>query len=167
MRKPYVDKVVVDIGVGSAGEKMESALKLLERLTERKPVQTYSKHKIPAWGLRKGLPIGAKVTLRGGDAVEFLKRAFKAIDNTLKEKNFDELGNLSFGVEQYLFFDNIKYDPDIGTMGLQVSTTIERSGFRIKRRKVRRSKVGKHHRILKAEAIEFIKSEFGVEIENG
>jgi len=167
MRKPYVEKVVLDIGVGSAGEKMESALTLLERLTGKKPVQTYSKHKIPAWGLRKGLPIGAKVTMRGDDGAEFLKRAIKAVDNTLRDRSFDDLGNLSFGVEQYIFFDNIKYDPQIGTMGLQVSATIERPGFRIKRRKIQRKKVGKHHRILKDEAMEFVKKEFGVEIENG
>ncbi|MBN2517975.1 MAG: 50S ribosomal protein L5 [Candidatus Altiarchaeota archaeon] len=167
MRKPRVDKVSVDIGVGSAGDKMDSALALLERLTGKKPVQTYSKHRIPGWGLRKGLPIGAKVTLRKNGSTEFLKRALKAIDNSLMDRNFDDLGNLSFGVEQYIFFDNIRYDPKIGTMGLQVSATIERPGFRTKRRKIQRKKVGIHHRVLKDEAMAFIEKEFGVTIENG
>lgn len=166
MKKPHVAKVVANIGVGSGGEAMEPAMRLLEKLTGKKPVQTYSKHKIPAWGLRMGLPIGAKVTLRGEDAREFLKRSLEAVDKTLKEKSFDAVGNLSFGIEQYVFYEGVKYDPDIGTMGLQVSATLERPGFRIKRRKIRKSKVGRKHAIPKEEAIAFIKSEFGVTIES-
>ncbi len=166
MRRPYVAKVVVNIGVGSDGEKMAPAMKLLEKLTGRKPVQTYSKHRIPAWGLRKGLPIGTKVTLRGKEAHDFLDRSLSAVDRTLKSKNFDESGNLSFGIEQYVFYDGVKYDPSIGTMGLQVSAAIERRGFRVKRRKIRASRLGKNHQISKDEAMNFIKQEFNVNIEN-
>lgn len=167
MKKPSVVKLVVNIGVGSGGENMVPAMKLLEKLTGKKPVQTYSKHKIPSWGLRLGLPIGTKVTLRGKEAHEFLKRSIAAVENVLKEKNFDENGNLSFGIEQYVFFDNTKYDPEIGTMGLQVSATIERPGFRIKRRKIKSAKVGLNHRITKDEAIAYVNKEFDVTIENG
>jgi large subunit ribosomal protein L5 len=166
MKKPKVDKVVVNIGVGSGGDLMEPAMKLIEKLTGKKPVQTYSKHKIPAWGLRLGLPIGTKVTLRGKDARDFLARSFSAVENVINEKNFDDVGNLSFGIEQYVFYDGVKYDPGIGTMGLQVSITLERPGFRIKRRKVRKTKIGKSHLILKDEAMAFIAKEFGVTIEN-
>jgi large subunit ribosomal protein L5 len=167
MRGPLIEKVVVNIGIGSEGEKMEPAMKLLQKLTEKKPVQTYSRHKIPAWGLRQGLPIGTKVTLRGQDARDFLRRSLEAVDNTLTDKNFDDLGNLSFGIVQYVFYDGVKYDPSIGTMGLQVSATIERPGFRVKRRKMHKSKVGAHHLVPRGEAIAFITKEFGVKIENG
>lgn len=167
MTKPKIDKVVVNIGVGSGGEKMEPAIKLITKLTGKKPVQTYSKHKIPAWGLREGLPIGAKATLRGKEAKDFLIRSFGAVEKTLKDNNFDDLGNLSFGVEQYVFYDNMKYDPDIGTMGLQVTATIERPGCRVKRRKIFPAKVGKKHRLTKEESIAFIEKEFGVKVENG
>ncbi len=166
MREPYISKVVANIGVGSSGDLLESAMKLLEKLSGRKPVKTYSRHKIPAWGLRLGLPIGAKVTLRGRDAHNFLERSLNAVDKTLKECNFDDAGNLSFGIEQYVFYDNIKYDPEIGTMGLQISVTIERPGFRIKKRKIKKSKVGRSHRVSRADAMDFIKREFGVTIEN-
>ncbi len=166
MRKPHVSKVVANMGVGSGGEGMEPALKLLEKLTGRKPVKTYSKHKIPAWGLRQGLPIGAKVTLRGKEARDFLERSLAASENTLKESNFDDAGNLSFGIEQYVFYQNMKYDPSIGTMGLQVSVTLERPGFRIKKRKIRKSGIGKAHMITKEDAISFIKEEFKATVEN-
>jgi len=166
MKKPKIDKVVLNIGVGSGGDQMQPAMQLIEKLTGKKPVQTYSKHKIPAWGLRLGLPIGTKVTLRGKDAHDFLKRSLSAVENELKEKSFDNVGNLSFGIEQYVFYDNMKYDPGIGTMGLQISVTLERPGFRIKRRKVKTAKIGKKHLISKEEAIAFIVKEFNVTIEN-
>jgi len=165
MRKPFVAKVVANIGVGSGGEEMNPAMKLLEKLTGKKPVQTYSKHKIPAWGLREGLPIGTKVTLRGKEAHDFLKRSLVAVEGVLKERNFDDVGNLSFGIEQYVFYEDQKYDPDIGTMGLQVSVTLQRPGFRVKTRKNKRSKIGKKHLIPKDEAITFIKEEFKATIE--
>lgn len=167
MRKPYIEKLVVNVGIGAKGENMEPAMKLLEKLTGKKPVQTYAKKKIPAWGLRVGLPIGAKVTLRGDDAHKFLVRSLDAVDKTIKERNFDQAGNLSFGIEQYVFFDNMKYDPAIGTMGLQVSVTLARPGFRVKMRKIRCAEIGKKHLIQKGEAMAFIKKEFGTTIESG
>jgi len=166
MLRPMVSKVVLNIGVGQPGERLDAAMALLKKLTDKKPVQTYSKHKIPAWGLRKGLPIGTKVTLRGQDAKAFLGRALNAVDKVISEKCFDDKGNLTFGIEQYVFFDGIKYDPQIGTMGLQLSATIERPGFRIKRRKIKKSKVGSNHELTKQEAMDFITAEFGVKIEN-
>jgi large subunit ribosomal protein L5 len=167
MRRPYIEKVVANIGVGSSGERLEPAKKLLEKLTGKKPVSTYSKCKIPAWGLRLGLPIGTKVTLRGKEAREFLARSIDAVDGVLKEDNFDKNGNLSFGIEQYVFYSGVKYDPDIGTMGLQVSATIERPGYRVKRRKLQKVAIGRKHLLGKEETIAFIKKEFGVTVESG
>jgi large subunit ribosomal protein L5 len=167
MRKPYIEKVVANIGVGSGGERLEPAKKLLVKLTNKKPVSTYSKHKIPAWGLRLGLPIGTKVTLRGKEANDFLKRSMAANDNILKDSNFDKNGNLTFGIEQYVFYDGVKYDPDIGTMGLQVTATIERPGYRVKRRRLKKAPVGRKHLLGKEETIAFIKKDFGVKVESG
>ncbi len=167
MKKPYVAKVVANVGVGSTGEKMEPAKKLLEKLTGKKHVPTYSKKKIPAWGLREGLPIGTKATLRGKDARDFLVRSLGAVEKVMKERNFDELGNVTFGIEQYVFYDTVKYDPSIGTMGLQVSATIERPGYRVKRRKLKKAAVGKSHLLTKDETIAFMKKEFGVKVESG
>lgn len=165
MRRPRIEKVVVNIGVGTGGDKMEPAMKLLEKLTGKKPVQTYARQKIPTWGLRLGLPIGTKVTLRGKDAHDFLVRSLDAVDKVLNDSCFDDMGNLSFGIEQYVFYSGVKYDPAIGTMGLQMSATIERPGYRVKRRKIKKSQVGKKHQMTKEEAIAFITKEFGAKVE--
>ncbi|RLI92118.1 MAG: 50S ribosomal protein L5, partial [Candidatus Altiarchaeales archaeon] len=73
MQVPRIEKVVVNIGCGESGEKLRRAEKLLQKLVNKKPVRTISRHKIPSWGIKKREPIGCKVTLRGKDAEEFLK----------------------------------------------------------------------------------------------
>ena len=65
MREISVKKVVVNIGVGEAGEKLLKATKVLELVTRQKPAQTLSKRAIRDWGIRRGMPLGARVTLRG------------------------------------------------------------------------------------------------------
>ena len=162
MREIRIEKVTINIGCGEGGEKLERALKLLEKLTGRKPVITKT-HKRTTFGMAKNRPIGAKVTLRKNDAYEFLKRAFKAIDNKLPSSCFDELGNFSFGIKEYIDIPGIKFDPEIGILGMDVCITLERPGYRVKRKKLK-SKIGKNHVIKKEEAMEWVKNKFGVEI---
>jgi len=165
MQKPRIDKVVLNIGVGSSGEELGRAEKLLRKLTNRTPIRTTSKHKIPAWNIRKREPIGCKVTLRGKDAVEILKRGLYAKDNRLGANNFDDAGNVAFGVQEYIDIKDIKYDPEIGIYGLNFNVTLERPGYRVKRRRLAKAKVPKKHNVKKEEAIGFMKENFGVEIE--
>lgn len=165
MQKPMIEKVVVNIGVGESGEKLVKAEKLLERLTGRKPVRTISKHKIPGWGLRKGEPIGCKVTFRGKAAEDILKKSFEAVDNTLRPKMFDKYGNFGLGVGEYIDFPGMKYDPDIGIFGFNVTVTMVRPGFRVQKRKSKTAKVPQKNRLTREESIEFIKEKFGVKIE--
>ena len=162
MREILIDKVTVNIGVGAPGEALDNAEKLLQKLTNKKPVKTKAKKRNPTWGLRKGLPIGVKVTLRGKDAEDFLKRALAAIRNNLSEKNFDNTGNFAFGIKSYIDLPNAKYDPNIGMYGMDVTVTLKRRGYRIKRRKIMPRKVGSHHMIKKEEAVKFIKERFNL-----
>lgn len=164
MQKPRIEKTVVNIGVGESGERLGKAEKLLEKLTERKPVRTISTRKIPAWNLRKGEPIGCKVTLRGKLAEDFLVKSFLAVENRITDSSFDEQGNLAFGIKEYIDFPGIKYDPDIGIFGFNVCATIKRAGFRVSRRKAK-SRIPKKSAITKEESIQFIKEKFGVEVE--
>jgi len=163
MQNPRIEKVTVNIGVGESGEKLIKAENLLKRLTGRKPVRTISRHKIPTWGLKKGDPIGCKVTLRGNDALEFLRRGFSAKDNQLKASSFDEFGNFSFGIHEYIDLPGIKYDPDIGIFGMDIAVTMERPGYRIKKRRLRKRKIPTRNLITKEESMEFIKEKFNVE----
>ncbi|RLG69671.1 MAG: 50S ribosomal protein L5 [Candidatus Iainarchaeum archaeon] len=164
MREIRIEKVVVNIGVGEGGEELDKAKKILKLVTKAKPVETICKVKNPTWGIRPGLPIGAKVTLRKEKAKEFLKRAFAAIGNKLSAKQFDKEGNFSFGIKEYIDFPDVKYDPMLGIKGMDICVTLERPGYRIKKRKIQRKKVGKKHKVTKEDAIEFVKNSFGVEI---
>lgn len=164
MQVPRIDKVVVNIGAGESGEKLGKAEKLMGILTERKPIRTVSKHRIPSWGLKKGDPIGCKVTLRGKEAEELLRRGFSAKDNQISESNFDKHGNFSFGIHEYIDIPGIKYDPDIGIFGMDITVTIGRPGYRIKRRRLKKKKIPTRNLITKEESIEFIRKKFGITI---
>jgi large subunit ribosomal protein L5 len=165
MQKPRIEKVVVNIGVGKSGEELGRAEKLLKKLTSRTPIRTVSKHKIPAWNLRKGEPIGCKVTLRGKEADEIIKRGLYAKDNRLSPNNFDKSGNVAFGVHEYIDIKDIKYDPEIGIYGMNFNVTLEKRGYRVKRRRLGKSKIPERHNVKKEEAMDFMKENFGVEIE--
>jgi large subunit ribosomal protein L5 len=78
-----VVKVVVNAGVGESGDPRSKAVKVLQMITHQKPVATRSKATNRDFGIREGQEIGAKVTLRGGVATEFLVRAFHARDRQL------------------------------------------------------------------------------------
>jgi large subunit ribosomal protein L5 len=164
MREPMLGKVVVNIGVGEAGEKVSRASSLLESLTGQTPVRTAAKRTNRDFNVRKGEMIGCKVTLRNGKAREFLSKAFESVDSSVQSRWFDEEGNFSFGIEEHINLPGVRYDPKIGIYGMDVSVTIERKGYRIKRRKVRKKKIPRHHRISKAEAMDFIKNEFDVRV---
>lgn len=164
MREIRIEKVVLNIGVGEPGEKLEKAKALLERITGKKAVKTFAKKRIPEFGVRPGLPIGVKVTLRKDDALKLLPSLLKAVDNTMKKEWFDDEGNITFGIEEYIHIPNVSYDPSLGVVGLSVTIKLERPGFRVKRRRYRRSKIGKKHKIKKEEAIEFMKQKFGVKV---
>ena len=162
MREILIDKVTVNMGIGSPGDSLDNAKELLERLTGKKVIETKAKRREPVFKLRKGLPIGTKVTLRKKDAEEFVKKALAARKNILKKTNFDRSGNFAFGVHEYIDFPGAKYDPSIGMFGFDVCVTLKRRGKRIERRKLRKSKIGASHKITKDEAVEFAKTKFDV-----
>jgi large subunit ribosomal protein L5 len=165
MENPRIDKVTVNIGVGESGERLGKAEKLVAKLTNKKPVRTVSKHKIPTWNIRKGEPIGCKVTLRGKDAVEILKRTLYAKNNTLKPGNFDTTGNVAFGIQEYIDIQGLKYDPEIGIFGMNVNINLKRPGYRIHERARKKVKVPNYARVSRDQAIEFMKNNFGVKLE--
>jgi large subunit ribosomal protein L5 len=162
MRKIRIEKVTLNIGVGESGEKLERARKLLESLTGRKVMETKTK-KRSTFGVAKGRPIGAMVTLRGNEAIEFLKKILESKDRKISERCFDRNGNFSIGVHEHIDIPGIRYDPKIGIFGMDVCVTLERPGFRIKKRKISRP-VGRTHRISKEESMAFIKEKFGIEV---
>lgn len=164
MKEVRIEKITLNIGAGREQNKLDKGIKLIKKITGVEPVKTITKKRIPNWGLRPGLPIGCKVTLRKQKAKKILKKLIEAKENKLTRKQFDENGNLSFGIHEYIDIPEVEYDPEIGTLGLEVCVTMEKPGYRVKRRKIRKSKIPKKHKVTKEEAIEFIKQNFQVEV---
>lgn len=158
-----LEKVTLNVGCGDDKEKIERGQKLLQFLTGRKPVVTLSK-KRSTFGVAKGKPLGTMVTIRNRPAVDFLKRAFYATDNKIRGSQIDSSGNFSFGIKEYIDIQGIKYSHDVGLMGLDISVTLEKPGYRVKRRKVKRSIIGKGKKIAKQEVVDWLRSSFGVEV---
>ena len=162
MREPVLEKVVVHMGVGQGGEPLADAEEIIEEITGQQSVRTTAKRTVGEFGIRKGDPIGVKVTLRGDDAHEFLETALGLVD--VAARQFDDTGNLSFGVEDHTDFPSQDYNPNIGIYGLDVTTTIVRPGYRVaKRDKVTRS-IPSNHRMTAEDAIAFLETNFELEV---
>ncbi len=165
MRMIKIEKITLNIGTGMPGEKLEKALKLLQKISQSKPVSTKTKKRIPTWGVRPGLEIGAKVTIRGKKAEEILSRLLKSRSDILASSKFDNAGNLAFGIPEYIEIPGVEYDSSIGIIGLEVAVTLMRPGFRIRHRSRKRLSIPKSHAITKEEAISFMKEKFNVKVE--
>ena len=167
MREITIDKVVVNIGVGQAGDRLNKAVKVIEMLTGHKPVLTTSKKTVREFNLRKGLTIGAKVTLRKADAEKFLKEALYAREYKFPHYSVDKQGNASFGVSESTAFNGMKYDPEIGIFGMDVAVVLKRKGgFRNSKRNIRKQNLSSKLFITKEETLKFLKEKFEVEVIN-
>ncbi|HEY9387935.1 MAG TPA: 50S ribosomal protein L5 [Nitrososphaeraceae archaeon] len=163
MKNIGIGKTIVNIGVGKSGEAVEKAKTALSELTGQQPKVCAAKKTVRDFGIHKGEPIGAMVTLRRDKAIDFLKRVISAKGNVIKASSFDNFGNLSIGIHEHIDIPGTKYDPDIGIFGMDVCVAFSRPGYRISRKR-NKSSIGKNHRITKEDAISFLKEHFEVEI---
>jgi len=164
MQEPRLDKVTLNVGAGAARERLQSAKDLLERITGHKAVLTKAKDRNPTWKLRKGDTVGVKVTLRGKDAAEVLKKSLEAVDYSVPAKSFDRAGNVAFGVREYIDFPGMKYDPKIGMMGFDVCVSLAKPGARIARRRIARRSVPPKQRVRPEEARAFMEKNFKAQV---
>jgi large subunit ribosomal protein L5 len=161
-RAVRVIKVVVNAGVGESGEPRTKAEKVLQMVTHQKPVATRSHSTNRDFGIRQGQEIGAKVTLRGGVARDFLKRAFEARDNQFDVDSIDRNGNFSFGIADYTDFSGLKYDPAIGIHGMDIAVEMGRAGHRIRDRRLQSRPLPKVLRSTREETRDFLVTTMGV-----
>ena len=103
-------------------------------LTGKKVIKTKTR-KRTTFGTPKDREIGVKITLRKKEGLNVLIRLLKAVDNKIKSSSFGD-GNFSFGIEEFIDIPDAKYDPNIGIFGMDVCITLERLGYRVKRRKL-------------------------------
>ena len=129
MQIPRIDKIVVNCGCGEARDNskvLESVVNDLAAITGQKPVITKAKKSVANFKLREGMPIGAKVTLRGDRMWEFLDRLFNVALPRVRDfrginpNAFDGRGNYALGLKEQLIFPEIEYDKIDKIRGLDV-----------------------------------------------
>lgn len=164
MRALHISKLTLNFGAGKNPQLLERGMLLLEKVAGKPPVQTVTQKRIPNWNLRPGLPIGGKITLRGKQAQELLATVLTAKHDGLSARNFDNNGNVAFGVPEYIEISGMKYDPDIGMLGFEVAVTIERPGYRIKKRRLFPKKIPASHQVTKEDSIAFMTENYGITV---
>ncbi len=165
MKKISLDKIVLNMGVGKSGDAIEIAKTALNQISGKKSCARNARETQRDWGIRKGEPIGVSVTVRGEDAKALLKRLLEAKGDTVKGKSFDNFGNYSFGINEHIDIPGVKYEPQIGILGLGISIALSRPGYGIRKRSKHKASVGKSHVITSQEAKDYLVKEFGVTIE--
>jgi large subunit ribosomal protein L5 len=130
MEVPRLSKIVINMGVGRATQQrslIEGALRDLEVIAGQKPVVTKARKSIASFKLREGQEIGAKVTLRGDRAWEFLDRLLSMAIPRIRDfrglspRSFDGHGNYTFGVTEQLIFPEVDYDRIDTTRGMDIT----------------------------------------------
>lgn len=161
MREVRIEKITLNVGCGTKTS-LDNASTVLRNFSGGKVVLTKTK-KRTTFNVPKNKAIGCKITLRK-NTHSVLKRLFEAKENKLKATSFDNTGNFSFGIKEYIDVPAMQYDPKLGAIGFDVCVTLERPGYRVKR-KMLSSRVGKNHKITKEDAIDFVSKKFNVSVE--
>lgn len=129
MQVPRIEKVVLNMGVGEAAANskvLDGAVNDLETISGQRPVITRAKKSIAGFKIREGMPIGAKVTLRGERMYHFLDKLFNVALPRVRDfrgvsnKAFDGRGNFTLGIKEQLIFPEIEYDKIDKVRGLDV-----------------------------------------------
>jgi large subunit ribosomal protein L5 len=132
MQVPRIAKITVNMGVGEAAadkKVMDAAVADLIKITGQKPLVTKSRKAIASFKIRAGLPIGAKVTLRGRRMYEFLDRLINIAMPRIRDfrgvspRSFDGQGNYSLGVKEQIIFPEIQYDQIDQVRGMDITIT--------------------------------------------
>ena len=132
MEVPRLNTISINMGVGDAKvspKALESAIQELTLISGQKPITTLSRKDISNFKIRKGFPVGCKVTIRGSRMYEFLERLITvALPRTrdfrgLSFKSFDRRGNYNFGVTEQIIFTEINYDKIDSVRGMDINIT--------------------------------------------
>jgi large subunit ribosomal protein L5 len=160
MRTIKIERIVLNIG--GVEDKLNKGFILLQKISGKKPVKVKAKKRIPTWGVRPGLEVGVKVTLRDKKAEEMLKILLGGISNTLKEKQIQK-NFVSFGIKEYIEIPGVEYIREVGIMGFEVTIVFSRPSKRIGLKKAKRG-IAKRQEILPEEIIKFMEDKFETKI---
>ena len=132
MEIPKLEKVTINMGLGEAKENakiMESAVEEISLITGQRPVVTKARKSIANFKVRQGMPVGAKVTLRGDNMYEFIDKLFNIALPRVRDfkgvskNSFDGRGNYSMGIKEQLIFSEINYDKVDTIKGMNIVFT--------------------------------------------
>lgn len=165
---------MINLCTGESGDKLTKAAKVLQDLTDQKPVESRARYTVRTFSIKRNEKIAVHVTVRGEKALELLRRGLKVKEFELRRKNFSDngkfaaqalvsicflspriliiiLGNFGFGIDEHIDL-GIRYDNTTGIFGMDFYVVLGRPGNRVSRRRSRTSTIGKFQRVTKAEA---------------
>ncbi len=157
MRKIRIEKVL--LSCGAIEKDLEKARKLLEMISGMKAQIIASTKRIPNFGVRPGLEVGTRVTLRGEKALQLLKRCLESIGNLIRESQVST-NHFSFGIREYIEIPGLEYQRDIGIRGLNITVVFTRPGTRVKLKKIKTGNLPPKQYISQKEIIKYMEENF-------
>mmetsp|Transcript_21991 Transcript_21991/g.36845 ORF Transcript_21991/g.36845 Transcript_21991/m.36845 type:complete len:174 (-) Transcript_21991:94-615(-) len=159
MKELRIDKMIINCSVGESGDRLTRAAKVLEQLTDKKPVYSKARYTVRSFGIRRNEKIAVHVTVRGFKANEILDRALKVKEYELKKKNFSNTGCFGFGITEHIDL-GLKYDPATGIFGMDFYIILIRPGYRVARRKIKPGRIGVKHKVTQRDAIKWFQDKY-------
>jgi large subunit ribosomal protein L11e len=165
MREVRVEKLILNLCTGESGDKLTKAAKVLEDLTDQKPVESKARFTVRTFGIKRNEKIAVHVTVRGDKAEELIKRGLKVREFELRKKNFSDSGNFGFGIDEHIDL-GIKYDTNTGIFGMDFYVVLGKVGKRVSERRARSGRVGKFQKVSTDEAKKWFTEKMGGSILN-
>lgn len=157
MRTIKIEKIL--LSAGATGKELDKSKKLLELISGLKAQVIASQKRIPDFGVSPGMEVGVRITVRGEEGIELLRKLLGALDNILKKKQVSP-NHFSFGIHEYIDIPGMEYQRDIGIKGFNVTVVFARPGLRVKRKKIKSGKVPHKQFISEEEIIKYMEENF-------